>query len=66
MFVCICHGITDEAINRSIEKGSTTMTSLCRGLQVGSDCGQCVKAAKAMLDSRRIKITDITGAQWVK
>ncbi|MFT4927164.1 MAG: bacterioferritin-associated ferredoxin [Phenylobacterium sp.] len=58
MFICICHGITDAAISNSVAQGTTTMRSLCHCLNVGSDCGQCVKSVKRVLDSKLIQITD--------
>ncbi len=57
MFVCICHGITDNAINNSVEEGSTTMRCLSRGLNVGTECGQCVKTAKKVLHTKLVEIT---------
>ncbi|MFT5163960.1 MAG: bacterioferritin-associated ferredoxin [Alteromonadaceae bacterium] len=58
MFVCICHGVTDNAINNSIDEGSTTMRCLSRGLNVGTECGQCVKAAKQVLTTKLVEISD--------
>lgn len=60
MFICICHGVTDKEINHSVDKGTTTMRGLCRGLNVGRECGQCMKSAKKVLDSKLIQITDTT------
>lgn len=57
MFVCICHGITDNAINNSVDEGSTTMRCLSRGLNVGTECGQCVKAVKQVLSIKLVEIS---------
>lgn len=59
MFVCICHGITDSTINKSVEQGSTTMRCLASKLGVGKQCGKCVKTAKRVLDNK-IKVINIT------
>ena len=56
MFVCICHGVTDNAIHNSVDEGSTTMRCLSRGLNVGTECGQCVKAVKQVLNLMLVSI----------
>jgi bacterioferritin-associated ferredoxin len=57
MFVCICHGVTDNAIHNSVDEGSTTMRCLSRGLNVGTECGQCVKAVKQVLNLKLVSIS---------
>jgi len=59
MFVCICHGVTDNKINKSIDAGSTTMRCLSSQLNIGKQCGKCVKTAKRVLDER-LKIDSVT------
>ena len=60
MFVCICHGVTDNRINQSIEEGSNSMRCLASKLNVGKQCGKCVKTAKKVLDEKlRIETTAI-------
>lgn len=61
MFVCICHGITDNTINDLIDEGSTTMRCLSRGLNVGTECGQCVKSVKQVLNNKLVEITNAAG-----
>ncbi len=59
MFICICQNITDKTIKHSIDEGSTTLRSLCRCLNVGSGCGQCMKNTKKLLDSQLIAINNV-------
>ena len=60
MFVCICHGVTDNTINKSVDAGSTTMRCLSNKLNIGKQCGKCVKTAKKVLDTKlRITNADI-------
>lgn len=58
MFVCICHGVTDNTINKSVDAGATTMRCLSSKLNIGKQCGKCVKNAKKVLDMK-LKVTNI-------
>lgn len=57
MFVCICHGVTDTTISKSVKDGSTTMRCLASKHNVGKQCGKCVKTAKKILNTN-LKITN--------
>ena len=60
MFVCICHGVTDTEINESIDQGLKTMRCLSGGLNVGTECGQCVKATKRILSTKLVDIDSMS------
>ncbi|WP_286234506.1 (2Fe-2S)-binding protein [Thalassotalea sediminis] len=52
MFVCICNGITDKNIQEVVRnKGAGTMRELKKHLNIGKDCGSCVKAAQQVIDN---------------
>jgi len=59
MFVCICHGVTDNSMHKSIDSGATTMRCLSNQLNIGKQCGKCVKTAKRVLDDR-LRIASVT------
>ena len=59
MFVCICHGVTDNTISKSIDDGATTMRCLSSKLKVGTQCGKCVKNCKKVLNNKLIQISNI-------
>ena len=58
MYVCICHGVTDSAIENAIDDGALTMRSLSKELNVGSQCGQCCSCAKKILNSKLLQIAE--------
>jgi bacterioferritin-associated ferredoxin len=58
MFVCICHGVTDNTINKTVANGATTMRCLSNQLNIGKQCGKCIKTAKKVLDTQ-LKITNV-------
>jgi bacterioferritin-associated ferredoxin len=58
MYVCICHGVTDKAIEQSIDAGATTMKMLSTELKVGSQCGKCCSCAKKVLNNKLMQIAE--------
>ncbi|GGZ58218.1 bacterioferritin-associated ferredoxin [Paraglaciecola chathamensis] len=52
MYVCLCHGITDNAIKQAVrEDGVGNMRQLREALGVGDQCGKCVRMAQSIVDS---------------
>jgi len=57
MYVCICHGITDKTLVKTIENGATTMKKLSSELSVGSQCGKCCQCTKKVLNQTLVKLS---------
>ncbi|QUM78845.1 (2Fe-2S)-binding protein [Moritella sp. 5] len=55
MYVCICRGITDKQLIKSIDEGATTMKELSTELGIGNQCGKCCQCAKKVLHQTRLK-----------
>ena len=52
MYVCLCHGITDKAIQRAVrEEGIGNLRQLKQHLNVGSQCGRCIQMAQNIIDN---------------
>lgn len=51
MYVCICHGFTDEDIKSQIACGNTSVNKIGRSCGAGRDCGACVKKIQTILRS---------------
>lgn len=47
MIICVCNNVSDKTIRAS---GLKTMPQLCKELGVGSQCGQCVRSAREVLN----------------
>lgn len=56
MYICICHGVTDNKIKEAINDGAHTMKSLTHELKVGSQCGKCTCCTKKILNKQLIEI----------
>ena len=52
MYVCLCHGITDKAIQQAVrEEGIGNLRQLKQHLNVGSQCGRCIQMAQNIIDN---------------
>lgn len=52
MFVCLCHGITDKQIERTVrEQGVGNIRELKQALSFGNSCGTCINMAQQLIDS---------------
>ncbi|MEP0356241.1 MAG: bacterioferritin-associated ferredoxin [Paraglaciecola sp.] len=52
MYVCLCHGITDKAIQQAVtESGVGNIRELKKRLNVGSQCGKCIQLAQTIIDN---------------
>ena len=43
MYVCLCRGITDTQIRKAVQAGETEFRQLRQSLEVGAQCGKCVR-----------------------
>jgi bacterioferritin-associated ferredoxin len=49
MYVCVCYGVTDKAIQRAADDGVREVTELTMRTGLGSNCGSCHEMAKEIL-----------------
>jgi len=49
MYVCICNGITDRAIQQAIADGCRDLDELARHTGCGTTCGCCLPLAADLL-----------------
>jgi bacterioferritin-associated ferredoxin len=50
MYICLCHGVTDEQVEKCIAEGARSLDELKSGLGVAAGCGKCTPFCEAMLD----------------
>jgi bacterioferritin-associated ferredoxin len=51
MYVCLCHGVTDRAIQRAAQAGACSLAELAQTLRVATCCGKCADIAKTLLEA---------------
>ena len=53
MYVCICHGVTDQDIRNAADAGCGSLAELTMRTGLGSGCGTCGEFAREILDDAR-------------
>ena len=57
MYVCICHGVTDQDVRNAAEAGCASVTELTMRTGLGSGCGTCSDVAGQILaDARAVRV----------
>lgn len=51
MYVCLCKGITDGALERAVADGARTFREVRNQLGVATQCGKCACLAKGIVDN---------------
>lgn len=49
MYVCLCHGVTDQHIREAIDDGCDNYRAIRETLKVGTKCGKCACDAKCLV-----------------
>jgi len=53
MFVCICNAVNEKAIQQAVADGAQSVRDVRRSLNVGSQCGQCVRQAHEVIEQAK-------------
>ncbi len=56
MYVCICHAVNEKAIQQAVSDGATSVRDVRRYLNLGSQCGQCVRQAHEVIEQAKSQI----------
>ena len=49
MFVCLCNGITSQAVAEAIANGASTTNQIAAACGAGADCGRCRRTLRLLL-----------------
>jgi bacterioferritin-associated ferredoxin len=49
MFVCLCNGITGQAVAEAIADGASTTNQIAAACGAGADCGRCRRTLRLLL-----------------
>ncbi|UUM30864.1 (2Fe-2S)-binding protein [Vibrio japonicus] len=50
MYICLCHGVSDKKIKKLVmDEGVTDIKGIKKCTALGSQCGKCIRQAKAIL-----------------
>ena len=53
MYVCICHGVTEQQIRDVAQGGCRSVAELTMRTGAGANCGSCLDVAAQLLDEAR-------------
>jgi bacterioferritin-associated ferredoxin len=53
MFVCICRGVSLNAVHAAVEAGAETPEAVEAACGAGGDCGTCVREVAEVIRERR-------------
>ncbi len=60
MYVCICNGVTDRDIHRSLESGDRNFRQVSKSLGVASQCGSCEELAREIIEEYKLQASPQT------
>ncbi|MGK2879530.1 MAG: (2Fe-2S)-binding protein [Mycobacterium sp.] len=50
MFVCLCTGVTTQAVTDVVAGGAITSKQVAAACGAGSDCGRCRRTVRAIIE----------------
>jgi bacterioferritin-associated ferredoxin len=50
MYICICHAVTDSAIDKAVNDGATSFRDLSFATGCGTQCGSCVTQVRYVMN----------------
>nr|MDP9166091.1 (2Fe-2S)-binding protein [Actinomycetota bacterium] len=53
MFVCLCVGVTNQAVAAAVDAGASTSNEVAEACGAGSECGRCRRTVRSIIDGRR-------------
>jgi len=57
MYVCLCRGITNEAVAGTVAAGATTCKQVAAACGAGSECGRCRRTIRSIIDAAQPSTT---------
>lgn len=49
MYICLCRGVTEQALREAVADGARSIPELAQKLGLGTGCGRCVEEALTQL-----------------
>lgn len=58
MYICLCKGITDQAIRDAVIDGAACYADVRKQLGLGNQCGQCAGSTRGLVRETLNEITN--------
>lgn len=62
MYVCLCHGVTDQEIAQAVADGHRDVQSIQTHLLAGTGCGGCINFTAELIDELTSETQDRAGS----
>ncbi|HUO37789.1 MAG TPA: (2Fe-2S)-binding protein [Mycobacterium sp.] len=49
MYVCLCRGVTSQAVADAVAAGASTTKKVAKACGAGTDCGRCRRTVQAII-----------------
>ena len=66
MYVCLCKGVTSQAVRDAVEGGASTTKKVANACGAGSDCGRCRRTVQAIIKAAEAESGDLVPQSSVK
>jgi bacterioferritin-associated ferredoxin len=53
MYVCLCVGVTNQAVADAVAAGASTSKQVAAACGAGSECGRCRRTVRAIIEAKR-------------
>ncbi len=53
MYVCLCHGVTDQQLKQHVRSGADTLEKVGKVCGAGTCCGCCSEMIRDIIDEHR-------------
>jgi bacterioferritin-associated ferredoxin len=53
MYVCLCAGVTNQAVAQAVAAGAATSKQVADACGAGSECGRCRRTVRAIIEARQ-------------
>jgi bacterioferritin-associated ferredoxin len=54
MFVCLCNGVTSQAVTDLVASGASTSKQIADACGAGTDCGRCRRTLRAIIEAGKV------------
>ena len=55
MFVCLCNGVTSQAVADLAASGASTSKQIAEACGAGADCGRCRRTVRAIIGAVQVQ-----------
>lgn len=66
MYVCLCKGVTSQAVADAVAAGASTTKKVAKACGAGSDCGRCRRTVQAIIKAADTDAGDVAAQTSVK